>query len=234
MEAAISAPMKLCPVCDGKVDRPRARYCGDKCRRKAEYKRLRPTIVAYYRAHRSEVKSYMTKWRADNPDKIKANWVKHSKKQAVRSKAWRQRNPERTKQLKRESAKRCPPTEGHKRWCAANREKINEYNRKWAARNRPKLLARTRKRQAQKLRATPKWLTEKHYEQMVKIYERAAKATELCGEPHQVDHLIPLQGKGVCGLHVPWNLHIIPAFANRWKHNKYKSEWKHWPLNHFQ
>lgn len=70
------------------------------------------------------------------------------------------------------------------------------------------------RRRAAELQATPSWLTEEHLAQIRAIYDEAVRLTESTGIPHDVDHIVPLQGRTVCGLHVPWNLRAIPKEQN--------------------
>lgn len=102
-----------------------------------------------------------------------------------------------------------------------NRELINQHSKNYRKNNKGKVNARTRKRQATKLQATPPWLTEKQLHDITVIYTACAKVSERTGKPHHVDHVVPLQGENICGLHVPWNLAIIPAKMNLSKSNTY-------------
>lgn len=54
------------------------------------------------------------------------------------------------------------------------------------------------------------------------FYVLAQKLTYETGIPHEVDHVIPLQGKRVSGLHVENNLCVVPMVENRRKHNHYE------------
>jgi hypothetical protein len=76
------------------------------------------------------------------------------------------------------------------------------------------------KRLAQELLALPKWLTEDDMFLIREIYELAALRSRITGIVWEVDHIIPLRGKTVCGLHVPQNLQVITRTENRKKNNK--------------
>lgn len=70
------------------------------------------------------------------------------------------------------------------------------------------------------LNATPKWLTRTQKKQISEFYKESKRLTKETGIKHHVDHVIPLQGKNVRGLHVPWNLQILTESENCSKSNK--------------
>ena len=119
-----------------------------------------------------------------------------------------------------------------------NRDKFSAHNAAYYQRNAAAIAERMRsdagkrpdvyaerygRRRAQKLNATPPWLTVEQRIQMLGLYRRARTLTKLTGTKHHVDHIVPLRGKLVCGLHVPWNLQVIPARENMSKSNKVTS-----------
>lgn len=67
------------------------------------------------------------------------------------------------------------------------------------------------KRRTAKLQRTPKWCDE---DAIKRLHIEAATVSKKTGILHHVDHIIPLQGRLVSGLHVPENLQIIPADQN--------------------
>lgn len=71
---------------------------------------------------------------------------------------------------------------------------------------------------------TPPWLTRAQRDEIRAIYRRARDYTELAGEPYHVDHEIPLRGRTVCGLHVPWNLRVVRGVDNLRKSNSVRPE----------
>jgi 5-methylcytosine-specific restriction endonuclease McrA len=72
-------------------------------------------------------------------------------------------------------------------------------------------------RRAKLKSSTPTWASKKAIKE---IYLSCIKATKETGIKHEVDHIIPLRGEFVSGLHVEWNLQVIKAVDNRIKSNK--------------
>ena len=108
----------------------------------------------------------------------------------------------------------------NKRWRDANTNKKKEINKRWQQANPDKINASTAKRRAAKLQSTPPWLTQEDLVNIQQFYTAANQLTSLNGCPYHVDHIVPLQGKTVCGLHVPWNLQVLQAHENMSKSNK--------------
>ena len=124
-------------------------------------------------------------------------------------------------------------------WYNANKEEVNkrrrilylndpykysERNKLWVQNNMDRCAAKTAKYRASKLQRTPPWLTNEDFSVMRAFYRVAKKLTEVTGEPYHVDHIIPLQGELVSGLHVPTNLQVIKGVDNLSKGNRINLE----------
>lgn len=68
---------------------------------------------------------------------------------------------------------------------------------------------------------TPPWANKKA---IAAIYAEARRRTRETGVEHHVDHVIPLRGRTVSGLHVETNLRVVEAVINRRKHNRFNQE----------
>lgn len=81
------------------------------------------------------------------------------------------------------------------------------------------LRARIQRKRAQRIsEATPAGLSDEQRAALDYVYWHARDVTRVTGEPYHVDHIVPLRGRKVCGLHVPWNLRVVPAEINLRKH----------------
>jgi len=97
-------------------------------------------------------------------------------------------------------------------------EKRRASGRKSKKNNPAKYAAKEMRRKAIRLQATPSWSNKKIIDD---YYLRAACWSKLSGEQFEVDHIVPLKSKFVCGLHCETNLRIISGRENRVKGNRY-------------
>jgi len=108
-----------------------------------------------------------------------------------------------------------------------NHEESKRKAREYYYRNKDVAFKNCAKRRTAKLRAIPCWVDNTHEDRIKSIYKACINTTKKTGKKHHVDHIIPLQGDTVCGLHVWWNLRIVPADQNLSKGNRvWPNMWK--------
>jgi len=141
-----------------------------------------------------------------------------------RSKEQREReDPEKIKAWKRKWRRSEKGLQQNRKWYAENSEVHLERTKNWKQRNVAKVRRHTRTRQAALMQRTPPWLTPEHHRQIQAIYDEAHRLETLDGIPRHVDHIVPLQGETVSGLHVPWNLQILTEAENCRKCNRWRT-----------
>ena len=101
------------------------------------------------------------------------------------------------------------------------REVLLEYERKYRKKYPEKIKAKKARYRASFVQRTPKWLTKEDMRAIKQIYAIAVARTKETGILWDVDHIIPLQGETVSGLHVPSNLQVIPHKENVTKGNQF-------------
>jgi hypothetical protein len=136
---------------------------------------------------------------------------------------YREENPEKSREYHRKLLRENPEKsrEYRRKWKQENRDKYKECQRSYYQKNREKGAAKTAKRKAAKLQRTPCWLTEDDLFMIKEAYALAKLREKVTGFKWHVDHIVPLQGNIVSGMHVPNNLQVIPGATNCSKHNKW-------------
>lgn len=132
----------------------------------------------------------------------------------AKDRAWREANPEKVAEYRKRHAPAIA------QWKRDNKDKFAATVKRYmqTPKGRAKSAEKTRRRQAALLLRTPKWVNVAELEV---FYREAVRLTLETGILHHVDHIVPLQGRSVSGLHVPANLRVIPAAENQAKWNKF-------------
>ena len=153
----------------------------------------------YLRAYSRE---YRMENQAELSEKLKEWYAKNSETVKKKVKQWASHNHVRV-------------VEAHRQGYQANKDRIKAHVKEWASKNPEKCRAYGAQRRARQ--AAPMWASK---ERILDVYAECKRLTQVTGVPHVVDHIYPLQGRLVSGLHVPENLAPIPALENARKGNK--------------
>jgi 5-methylcytosine-specific restriction endonuclease McrA len=151
---------------------------------------------AWSNKNREKLRAYQAQWRADNRSKVNA----YSKDYYAGHRA-RIRSQVRARY-------------------EANPEAMNAPKRAWKKANPGAVLSSTVQRKNAAAALPVGWLSWIDQLRLKETYDLAKAVTMQTGIKHHVDHIVPLRGRAVRGLHVPWNLQILPAKANIFKGNR--------------
>ncbi len=202
-------------------ERARAAYARDpeKYRALARENRRKPGAPE---RHRELAKT----WALGNAEHVKARRkAKYEKDRSLnieKARAWRKRNPVKVlaSQRSRAPLNREKMRAARKAWEEKNPTAALESLKRYRERNRPKIRARLAVSKQGREKRRVLWANQ---EAILAIYRHADFMTRTTGRPHVVDHIIPLQGRTVSGLHVETNLRVVEHHENARKHNAWES-----------
>ncbi len=177
---------------DPKTYRKRYRREALKISRARRKDDLAPKRRARYAETKDHQHGLKRAWNAANPDRVKAYQKRY----------YDEHKEERNAKLKE--------------WGERNADRLQTKIDEWWKKNPGRRSAYSSARRARERQATPLWAD---MEAILVIYDECVRITLETGIGHHVDHIVPLAGKTVCGLHVQTNLRIIPAEENLRKRN---------------
>lgn len=186
---------KTCTKCG--VAKFVSEFCADKRAKSGVSSRCKSCAnahtAAWQKVNLDKGRARAARWRKANPDKSRASTQK-----------WRDSNRERHLAYKLMWNKENP--EQALAW-----RKLNPY----------KLAKVTANRRARMANATPAWFSEFDEFAVEEAYELAVRRQITTGVVWSVDHVVPISGKTVCGLHIGVNLQLLPSVLNSSKGNRH-------------
>lgn len=148
------------------------------------------------------------RYRERHPDRVRESGAKYVRENTEKHRAntdrWQSTNPEKVKATRAKQYLLRP-------------EKARARSAKWTRENPERNAARNRERTAKIAGAIPLWVDR----QAVSSFYEVAAVLSRGGCKFQVDHIVPLKHRLVCGLHVQDNLQILTAKENTAKGNRW-------------
>ena len=156
--------------------------------------RRRQTTREYHARNAASINAKSAKWYAENKEKARKT-----------REMWRERNFDK---WRADVAK----------YQAENKDRLAAAHKIWVERNRAAVSAKQARRNAAMKAATPPWVD---LERIQQFYMDVAVMRIATGVAYEVDHIVPIQSKIVCGLHCEANLQVLTAEENKLKHNSF-------------
>jgi hypothetical protein len=202
-------------------ERDRAAYARDpeKFRKLARENRLKAGAAERH-------KEYVKAWALRNAERVKAlrkaNYEKDRQANIEKARAWKKRNAAKVlaSQRSRATINREKSRAARKAWEKKNPTAALESFKRYRERNRVKIRARLAVSKQGREKRRVLWANQ---DAILAIYRQAEFMTQTTGRLHVVDHVIPLQGRTVSGLHVETNLRVVEHHENARKHNAWES-----------
>ena len=200
--------------------------------RAANKKWVKAYNAAYHADHREREIARNRAWKDENREAMNARRRADYAANIERSRAYARekkkekyvRNPQKYRDLaRRDRAKpgvKQRQAARSKAWAERHRDRTKAAARRWYQRNLAHARLKLAISQASRRQRRVAWANQ---EAIAAFYAKAALLTRTTGRSHVVDHIIPLKGRTVSGLHVENNLRIIERFENARKFNKWES-----------
>lgn len=187
----------ICKACQS------ARYFANRDRQLAQQR-------AYQRANPERVKAskqaYLANGGAEKARlRSRENYAANPAPKRAKNAAWREANPERFNRITVE-------------WARRNPERRKSIEARYFAKNPEYRAIKVIRRKVAKVNASVSWANE---DKIREFYVTAEGLRMLVGEWYEVDHIVPLLSKVVCGLHCEQNMQVLSASENARKGNRY-------------
>lgn len=172
--------------------------------------------------YRSQCKDCEANYRKLHKDKIKIQRELNKDKFAAYKKIYKEINKEKIKEknkiyrdntIERRLAYNA-------KWYQEHKDYANEYAKTYKKTNKGIINNINANRRSATITRIPIWVSDVGKQYIKALYMLANLQSKLTGEKWHVDHVLPLKGKTICGLHVPLNLRIIKAIDNLKKGNR--------------